>query len=67
MKVIAKHWLNYSGVWHKGGEIFDADDYEAVKDYVTPVREGFVSEVFPPDEEKPAETPRRRGRPRKTD
>lgn len=60
MKVIAKHWLNYNGKWHKGGEEFEVDDFEAVKEYVEiPADdEEFVSEVFPPE-------PKKRGRPKK--
>ena len=62
MKVIARHWLNYNGVWHKAGEEFEVDDFEAVKEYVD-VRprtggEEFVSEVFPPE-------PKKRGRAKK--
>lgn len=63
MKVIAKHNLNHNGVWHKGGEEFDTEDYAEIKAYVTPVQKNFVSEVFPPDEE----VPKRRGRPKKTE
>lgn len=62
MKVKAKHWLNYNGVWYKGGEEFEVEDIEQVKDYVDPVE--FVSDVFPPDE-VPNEAPKRRGRPKK--
>lgn len=60
MKVIAKHWLNYNGVWHKGGEAFEVEDFEQVREFAEPVKEVFVSEVFPPE-------PKRRGRPKKTD
>lgn len=57
MKVRAKHWLNYNGVWHKGGEEFEVDNFEQVKDYAEPVQ--FESAVFPPEE------PKKRGRPKK--
>ena len=56
MKVIAKHWLNYNGVWHKGGEEFEVDDFETVKEYADLAEE--TSEIFPPE-------PKRRGRPKK--
>lgn len=58
MKVIAKCWLNHNGVWHRGGEEFEVEDFEAVKDFAEPTEE--VSEIFPPE-------PKRRGRPKKTD
>lgn len=67
MKVKAKHWLNYNGVWHKGGDIFEANDFEAIKEHVEKVEETveetqYVSEIFPPEEQ-----PKRRGRPKKTE
>lgn len=66
MKVIAKHWVNYNGVWHKSGDEFEVNDFEAVKDFAVKgpqeaaQREEYVSEVFPP-----VEQPKRRGRPKK--
>ena len=63
MKVKAKHWLNYNGVWHKGGETFEVDNVDEVKDYVVADSE-YVSEIFPPDKDE-AEQPKRRGRPKK--
>lgn len=65
MKVTAKCWLNYNGVWHKGGESFDVDNIEEIKDYVT-VNSEYVSEIFPSDEPV-VEPPKRRGRPKKTE
>jgi hypothetical protein len=59
MKVKAKHNFNHNGVYHFGGEVFDVEDTSEIEDYVEPLR--YVSSVFPPDE-----TPKRRGRPRKT-
>lgn len=61
MKVRAKHWLNYNGVWHKAGEIFDVDNFDEVREYAVQV--GYVSDVFPPDEPEktPAEAPKKRG------
>ena len=69
ISVRAKHWLNYNGTWHKGGDIFEInpDDKDAVAEYVTVIGE-FVSDVFPPEkpkEEKPA--PKKRGRPKKSE
>lgn len=73
MKVIAKHWLNYNGVWHKGGDAFDVDDFEDVKEHAEKaeeetdkVDETYVSNIFPPADE-PAEQPKKRGRPKKTE
>ncbi len=69
MKVKAKHWLNYNGTWHKGGETFEVDDFDTVKDHAEKVgeakeevKEQYVSEIFPPEEQ-----PKRRGRPKKTE
>lgn len=66
MKVTAKCWLNYNGVWHKGGESFDVDNIEEIKDYVT-VNSEYVSEIFPPDEPVVEPPKRSRGRPKKTE
>lgn len=67
MRVKAKHWLNYNGVWHKGGDTFETNDFEAIKEHVEKVEETveetqYVSEIFPPDEQ-----PKRRGRPKKSE
>lgn len=67
MKVIAKHWINYNGVWHRHGEIFDVEDFDTVRGHVEKVDEAkeeatYVSEIFPPEEQ-----PKRRGRPKKTE
>lgn len=74
MKVRAKHWINYNGCWHKGGEEFEIDDAEILdgvelieaaqeEQSVEPVEAEpeFQSEIFPPEEE----APKKRGRPRK--
>ena len=73
MKVRAKHWLNYNGVWYKGGEIFEADDFNEVKEHADKledetesVNESYISEIFPPADE-PADQPKKRGRPKKTE
>lgn len=66
MKAVAKHWLNYNGVWYKGGDEFDVDDFEAVREHADMKKDGFVSEVFPPNAEQP-EQPRTRGRKKKTE
>ena len=60
MKVKAKHWLNYNGVWHKGGDEFEIPDgdLEQVAEYVEAGE--YVSAIFPPEEPK-----KRVGRPRK--
>ena len=70
MKVKAKHWLNYNGVWHRAGETFEVEDFDTVKDHAEKVgeakeevKEQYVSEIFPPVEEQP----KRRGRPKKTE
>lgn len=65
MKVVAKHWLNYNGVWYKGGDEFEVDDFETVKEYADMKRDSFVSEVFPPEKES-TEQPKR-GRKKKTE
>ena len=64
MRVKAKCWVNYNGVWHKGGEIFNVESEEEVKGLVV-VSDDFVSDIFPPEET--VEEPKRRGRPRKTE
>lgn len=58
MKVIARHWLNYNGVWHKAGEEFEVNDIEEVKEYVDPIIDFQV-----PLTKEPA----KRGRPKKTE
>ena len=56
MKVRAKHWVNYNGTWYKGGDEFEADNFNDVKEFASMVEAPeFVSEVFPPDE-----TPKRK-------
>jgi len=67
MRVKAKHWLNYNGVWHKGGDTFEADNFDEIKEHVEKVEETvdetpYVSEIFPP-----VEQPKRRGRPKKSE
>ena len=62
MKAIAKHWVNYNGVWHMTGaefEIADADAAE-MKQY---------AELIENDEqpESEAHEPAKRGRKRKTE
>ena len=64
MKVVAKHWLNYNGVWYKGGDEFDVDDFDAVREHADMKKDGFVSEVFPPDTESTKQP--NRGRKKKT-
>ena len=65
MRVKAKHWLNYNGVWHKGGDTFEADNFDEIKEHVEKVdteETQYVSEIFPP-----VEQPKRRGRPKKSE
>lgn len=67
MKVTAKCWLNYNGVWYKGGDTFEADDFDEIKEHVEKVEETveetqYVSEIFPPNEQ-----PKRRGRSKKSE
>lgn len=59
MRVKAKCWLNYNGVWHMGGEVFEVDDkdMESVKDYVSCCED--ITVAFPPNK------PKKRGRPKK--
>lgn len=61
VKVRAKHNVNIDGVWHMGGEIFETDHIEDIREHVDEV--GFVSAVFPPETQ---ELPKKqtRGRPR---
>ena len=58
MKVRAKCWINYNGVWHKGGEEFEVADIEEVKDYVIP--------LFDTPQVRLTDAAPKRGRPRKT-
>lgn len=58
IKVRAKCWINYNGVWHKGGEVFEVTDFAEVKDYATPVTDTpqvRVADMMP-----------KRGKPKKT-
>ena len=60
MRVVAKCWLNYDGVWHKGGEEFEVRDYAEVKDYAEPAEPAAdFPKVY-------LNTPKR-GRPKKTE
>lgn len=58
MKVIAKHWVNYNGVWHRGGEEFEVEDFDEVKEYADAKSDDYVSAVFPP--ETVAEEPKKK-------
>lgn len=60
MKVVAKCWVNYDGVWHKGGEEFDVKDFAEVKDCADPAE---PQEDFP----QVRLTEKKRGRPRKAE
>ena len=70
MKVKAKHWVKYDGLWHRAGEVFDislteVDRMSADVDLAEPLdrdAEPDIAEV-PAVEEKPS---RRGGRPKKT-
>jgi len=68
MKVRAKHWLKYDGVWHKGGETFeipttDAKELEGMIEIAeTPVLEPELKV----EAEETAEAPKKRGRKPKT-
>lgn len=68
MKVVAKHWVNYNGSWYKGGDEFEVDDFESIKEHADKKAPAeYVSDVFPPDEDVVAEAPKRRGRKPKTE
>lgn len=60
MKVRAKHNFNHNGEYHAGGEIFEAESLDEIRDFVEEVP--FTSEIFPPS---PVEKTAKRGRPRK--
>ena len=61
MKVRAKHFLKYNGMWYRGGETFEISTTEATElEDMIEVAETPVSEKEP---EKPAaEQPKRRPR-----
>lgn len=65
MKVKAKHWLKYDGVWHPGGEIFEiaATDEKMLNGMIELAEEPIWPEEKPAEEiEKP-----KRGRKKKTE
>ena len=63
MKVVAQHWLNYNGVWHRAGEEFEVENLDEVKEYVQPLFDTPVVTVAEMTEKK---APAKRGRPKKT-
>jgi len=65
MKVRTKYGIKYGDIMYDGGQEIDIteEQYAELKEHVVEV--GYVSEVFPPDEEK--EQPKRTGRRRKKD
>jgi len=76
VKVRAKHWLKYDGVWYMGGAKFEVSTAEA--DRLKRDVEIAETPVLTAEPEKPAEAPaeepvtevaepqKRRGRPKKT-
>lgn len=82
MTVVARHWVNFNGVWHRPGERFEADSIEELRDYVIVMGEPVISAppveadeptvIAEPEPVEPepveAEAPKpKRGRPRKTE
>lgn len=58
MKVKAKHNIILDGVLHVGGEVFDVESTDGLADYVEEV--GYVSDIFPQEEEQPVKKTRSR-------
>ena len=63
MKAKSKHWVNYNGVWHGTGEVFDIED----KDAEEMKRYAEVSGGSPDVTEAPEEEPARRVRKRRAE
>ena len=63
MKAKAKHWVNYNGVWHRMGEVFDIED----KDAEEMKRYAEVSDGKPDVTEAPEEEPAKRARKRRAE
>lgn len=63
MKVQARHWVNYNGVWHKCGEAFEINDADAadILGYVVEIRGESKQE------NSEAQAPAKRGRKRKSE
>lgn len=71
ISVKANCWLNYNGVWHRCGELFDVEETDKdalVRDELVTVVDGYVSKVFPPvEEDAPTGSDKpKRGRRKKT-
>lgn len=60
MKVKAKHWLNYNGIWHMGGEEFEIPTTDA--DVLGDMVEIAETPVQIEPEASAEEQPKRRGR-----
>lgn len=58
MKVKAKHNIILDGVLRVGGEVFDVESTDGFADYVEEV--GYVSDIFPQEEEQPVKKTRSR-------
>lgn len=65
MKAKAKHWVNYNGVWHGAGDVFDIDP--AYADEMRQYAEIIGDEPPVNDAEPAAEEPAKRGRKRKAE
>ena len=65
MKVKAKHWLKYNGIWYRGGDEFEipTTDAEALGGMVEIAETPVHVEPAEPEEEQP----KRRGRPKKSE
>ena len=65
MKVKAKHWLKYNGVWYRGGDEFEipTTDAEALDGMVEIAETPVHVEPVEPEEDQP----KRRGRPKKSE
>lgn len=62
MKVKAKHWLNFDGVWHRAGETFEISTADAGR-----ISEHIETAETPVTDEVETEMPKKRGRPKRTD
>lgn len=68
MKAKAKHWVNYNGVWHMTGEVFNIDpaDVDEMKLYADVMGDALATNETE-QEELISEEPAKRGRKRKAE
>ena len=70
MRVRAKHWLKYDGIWHQGGDEFEipAEDAKELEGMIE-IADATVSVSEPEDkaEEKAEQPQKKRGRKSKAD